>query len=209
LVQKLASPEGKRLLLVGGSEGAETVEIAHEALVTQWPRYQTWLQAAAADKRVLDRLIERAVDFPLEAHSAAERKAWQDRLATGADLAAFQGLAGRHSGWLSAGKAAFVEACTAAATVRRRREVGLLWGALLAAAVAVVAAVVALHQRNLAIQQTLEAERQTALADQRAADAQASLIWNRLEPGFPRWLGFRLTSCLAFGRKVRSLRGEK
>jgi hypothetical protein len=29
------------------------------------------------------------------------------------------------------------------------------------------------------------------------------------EPGFPRWLGSRLTSCPAFGRKVRSLRGEK
>ena len=29
------------------------------------------------------------------------------------------------------------------------------------------------------------------------------------QPGFPRWLGFRLTSCPPFGRKVRSLRGEK
>jgi hypothetical protein len=28
-------------------------------------------------------------------------------------------------------------------------------------------------------------------------------------PGFPRWPGFRLTSCPAFGRKARSLRGEK
>jgi len=29
------------------------------------------------------------------------------------------------------------------------------------------------------------------------------------KPGFPRWLGSRLTSCPAFGKKVRSLRGEK
>src|SRR5688500_15706803 len=28
-------------------------------------------------------------------------------------------------------------------------------------------------------------------------------------PGFPRWLGFRLTSCPAFGREARRLRGEK
>jgi hypothetical protein len=28
-------------------------------------------------------------------------------------------------------------------------------------------------------------------------------------PGFPRWLGLRLTSYPAFGRKVRSLRGER
>ena len=29
------------------------------------------------------------------------------------------------------------------------------------------------------------------------------------KPGFPRWLGFRLTSCPAFGREVRRLRGKR
>src|SRR5512132_2714557 len=49
LVQKLASNEAKRLVLVGGSEAGETAEIAHEALVTQWPRYQTWLSGRDPD----------------------------------------------------------------------------------------------------------------------------------------------------------------
>jgi hypothetical protein len=32
---------------------------------------------------------------------------------------------------------------------------------------------------------------------------------NSTYPGFPRWLGFRLTSCPAFGREARRLHGEK
>src|SRR5215217_95533 len=32
---------------------------------------------------------------------------------------------------------------------------------------------------------------------------------DRFSPGFPRWLGFWLTSRPAFGRKIRTLRGER
>src|SRR3954451_21748210 len=37
MVQTLASSKGKRLVLISGAEGDEKAEIAHEALVTQWP----------------------------------------------------------------------------------------------------------------------------------------------------------------------------
>ena len=45
-----------RLLLAG----ERTVEIAHEALITQWPWLQNTLNEAAADMRVLDRLMDKA-----------------------------------------------------------------------------------------------------------------------------------------------------
>ena len=61
LIQKLATRKGGRLLLIGGSEIAQTVEIAHEALVTQWPRYHRLITDAAqsGDKRRLDAVIEK------------------------------------------------------------------------------------------------------------------------------------------------------
>src|SRR4051812_6901869 len=89
LIQKLASKEAKRLVLIGGGETAETVEIAHEALVTQWPRYQTWLSGRdpdgadrAADKRTLDALTQRTAGWV----AAPDARAKAKRLATGADL---------------------------------------------------------------------------------------------------------------------------
>jgi ABC-type taurine transport system ATPase subunit len=60
LVQTLASKEGERLVLLGGSPEQPTVEIAHEALVTAWPYFQNLLQENAEDKRILDALIPRA-----------------------------------------------------------------------------------------------------------------------------------------------------
>jgi hypothetical protein len=81
LAQKLASKEAKRLVLVGGGDTADTAEIAHEALVTQWPRYQTWLSGRdpdgadrAADKRALDALIPRAVGWAAARDARAKAK---------------------------------------------------------------------------------------------------------------------------------------
>jgi hypothetical protein len=104
MLQALAEDRGNRLVLISGPEGDERVEIAHEALVTQWPRFQRWLQAAAGDKRTLDELIERAARWATPEGWPAtkvEQEAWIDNasrpvnvdsksrdqyLATGADL---------------------------------------------------------------------------------------------------------------------------
>src|SRR5262249_48207000 len=40
MLQTLAGERGNRLVLITGPERNERVEIAHEALVTQWPRFQ-------------------------------------------------------------------------------------------------------------------------------------------------------------------------
>jgi hypothetical protein len=115
LVQQLAEIKGNRLVLIGGSEQEPTAEISHEALVTQWPRFQRWLQAAAADKRTLDALIERVASW-----TAAQRR--EDRLATGAEREAFDQLAKGHAEWLSTEERAFVQDSNAAHEAQIRRE---------------------------------------------------------------------------------------
>src|SRR5512132_3557839 len=164
LVQKLASKEAKRLVLVGGGEAGETAEIAHEALVTQWPRYQTWLSGRdpdgadrAADKRALDALTPRAVGWA----AAPDARAKAKRLATGADLDAFVGLARRRPAWLSTGEHKLVSDSREAAIRQQRRERWLFRGVVAAAVVAIVAAVGAWQQRNHAIAEAQRAERQT------------------------------------------------
>ena len=168
LVQKLASKEAKRLVLVGGSDAAETAEIAHEALVTQWPRYQTWLSGRdpdgadrAADKRVLDALTHRAVAWEAAPDAHAKAK----RLATGADLDAFVGLAGRRPAWLSAGEHKLVRDSHEAAIRQQRRERWLFRGAVAAAVVAIVAAGGAWQQRNHAIAEAQRAEHRQFIAE--------------------------------------------
>ena len=175
LVQKLASPEGKRLVLVGGGEGGETAEIAHEALVTQWPRYQTWLSGRdpdgvdrAADKRVLDALTPRAVAWA----AAPDTRAKAQRLATGADLDAFISLADRRPAWLSTNEHKQVLDSREAATRQQRRERWLFRGAVAAAVVAAVAAGAGWQQRNRAVAQAQRAaaEAQNAMLERLRAE---------------------------------------
>jgi energy-coupling factor transporter ATP-binding protein EcfA2 len=73
LARRLASEEGNRLVLIAGEVGDETVEIAHEALVTQWPRFQRRLQERARDKRIFDRLIERTASWLAEGRAPFTR----------------------------------------------------------------------------------------------------------------------------------------
>jgi hypothetical protein len=63
VIRSLSREEGNRLVLVSGEDGKETAEIAHEALLTQWDRLNTWLNAAPDDKRALDRLAERVASW--------------------------------------------------------------------------------------------------------------------------------------------------
>ena len=142
MLQALAKESGNRLVLISGPEGDERVEIAHEALVTQWPRFQRWLQAAADDKRALDELIERAARWATpEASSATtvEQEALIDKanapvnvdskgrdqyLATGADLERFDKLEQRHKEWLSSTEVAYV---TASKDAQQREERWRIW----------------------------------------------------------------------------------
>ncbi|MCI0600864.1 MAG: toll/interleukin-1 receptor domain-containing protein [Beijerinckiaceae bacterium] len=102
LIAHLSSEEGGRLLLAG----ANSVEIAHEALITQWPWLRTEGQKYASDIEVLARLMEKA--------KAWAKQATDDRpkyLATGAELETFAALAERRKDWISNKEHEFVAAC--------------------------------------------------------------------------------------------------
>jgi hypothetical protein len=86
LIAHLSSEEGGRLLLAG----ERSVEIAHEALITQWPWLRTEGQKFGLDIDELARLMEKA--------KAWAKQATGDRpkyLATGAELETFAALAER------------------------------------------------------------------------------------------------------------------
>jgi len=123
MLQTLAREEGNRLVLISGAEGEERAEIAHEALVTQWPRFQRWLQAGAGDKRTLDELIERAArwaPYEIERESLWKRaldilrppleidQSRKKTFAMGVEREAFSQLADTHRNWLSDVETAFV-----------------------------------------------------------------------------------------------------
>jgi hypothetical protein len=190
MLQALADEKGNRLVQIGGPEGDERAEIAHEALVTQWPRFQRWLQAAAGDKRTLDRLIERAAAWAAAEMPAGQRgklgnesssNGKDQYLATGAELQLFEVMAGRHRAWLSSDEIAYVDASTKA----RQREEALrnwLFRAVAAASVlfAVAAATAGLFYRSAAEQtrtavanesRALSALSRVALADGRPNEA--------------------------------------
>jgi TPR repeat protein len=113
LIAHLSGEEGGRLLLAGAS----SVEIAHEALITQWPWLRTEGQKYASDIEELARLMEKA--------NAWAKQAANDRpkyLATGAELETFSALAERRTVWLSNNEREFVGASRAAHAAGEKRR---------------------------------------------------------------------------------------
>jgi WD40 repeat protein len=100
LAGKLATEDCGRLLLASET----SIEVAHEALITQWPWLQNTLQQAAADMRVLDGLMDRTRRWATTGSHAAEH------LAAGAEREEYAALAGRRPDWLSEGERDFVAA---------------------------------------------------------------------------------------------------
>jgi hypothetical protein len=98
LTERLTTEQCGRLLLAG----ANSIEICHEQLITQWPWWQNCITAAAADMRRLARLISKSADW-----SAAARA--RRYLATGAERALFTELARRRPAWLSIAETDFLK----------------------------------------------------------------------------------------------------
>jgi Novel STAND NTPase 1/TIR domain len=117
LAARLATEDCGRLLLAG----ERTVEIAHEALITQWPWLQNTLNEAAMDMRVFDRLMDKARRWNTTGSRDSEH------LATGAERAEFAALAEHRSDWLSTIEREFVTASEEAErAIRKDREAQLL-----------------------------------------------------------------------------------
>ncbi len=114
LAAKLATEDCGRLLLAGET----SVEIAHEALITQWPWLQDSLNIAAGDMRILDRLMDRTQRWITAGRPG-------EHLATGADQAEFAALAVSRPDWLSKAEGEYTAASTRAVRMRRARSAAL------------------------------------------------------------------------------------
>jgi WD40 repeat protein len=207
LIQKLASEEGKRLLLLRGGAERPAVEIAHEALVTAWPYFQNLLQETADDKRVLDALIPRAQTWAVESANRERDK----RPATGADLELFAALANRRATWLSGDERRFVEASVNAEQARQRRERWYLRSAIAASLVFLIVAIgtiwfflEAQKQARVAEAQTRMAAEQTHIAEQQksVAEEQTRVARERAQVATSRELAARATDSLALDAEL-------
>ena len=141
-----------------------SVEVAHEALIRQWPRLREWLDEDRHDIRIQRHLNAGATEWDKTGRPEAE-------LYRGGRLEAAEEWANGHTGELSQIEAAFLEAgveqrerAARAELERLRRLRGLLTATAVVAVVALIAGIVAFQQRG-------EADRQAELAQGNAADA--------------------------------------
>jgi len=120
-----------------------SVEITHEALLREWPRYQDWL-----DEDQQGRVVQ--------AHLAVSAREWAERdrdaaeLYRGARLSAASDWAAHHDAELNPTEREFLAAGRTQHQAQMRRLRGLLVGAVLLLVVAAVAGAIALSQRDSA-----------------------------------------------------------
>jgi WD40 repeat protein/DNA-binding SARP family transcriptional activator len=145
--------------LVTASDG--TVEVAHEALLREWPRLRGWLEEDREGRR-------------LHAHLAAAAREWAARdrdpaeLYRGARLSAAQEWTAHHATQLSQREREFLNASRAHNERQLRRLRILLAGVAVLLAVAVAAGIVAFVQRQDA-RNTARAAKSRALAGESEA----------------------------------------
>jgi WD40 repeat protein len=138
-----------RLLTVSDGE----VELSHEALLREWPRYRAWLEEDRIGRRVHAHLTAAARDWDERGRDAAD-------LYRGARLAAALEWQGGREQELDEIERAFLGASRAAA-VRAQRRLRMVLAAVAALlAVAVAGGIVALEQRSSARDQARAAEAQ-------------------------------------------------
>jgi WD40 repeat protein/DNA-binding SARP family transcriptional activator/class 3 adenylate cyclase len=156
----------RRLLAVDG----DTVEVAHESLIREWPRLRTWLEEDVEGRRTHRRLADAARAWDADARDPSE-------LYRGTQLDAATEWAAGHADAPNRIEQQFLDASVAGRDAERRREAGrvhrlraLLVAVALALVVSIVAGIVAVGQRNRATDQGRLAE-----ARELAAAANANL----------------------------------
>jgi DNA-binding SARP family transcriptional activator/WD40 repeat protein len=149
----------RRLLTV--SDGA--VEVAHEALLREWPRLREWLADDAEGRREHRRLSDAARAWDADARDPGS-------LYRGARLAAALDWAAGRDGDLSPTERAFLDDSRNASEHAQRRLHMMLAGVATLLVIAVIAGVVALDQRGDARAEATAADAQR-LGAQALADA--------------------------------------
>ena len=126
----------------------DAVEVAHEALLREWPRLRRWLEEDAEGRRLHQHLIHAAAEWHDSEHDPAE-------LYRGARLASALDWAASHDPELNELERAFLEESQAASEreAERQRRANrrlrtLLAGVGVLLAAAVIAGVIALSERQ-------------------------------------------------------------
>jgi WD40 repeat protein/DNA-binding SARP family transcriptional activator len=145
----LAELTDSRLLTV--SEGE--VEVAHEALLREWPRLRGWLEDDAEGRRLHRNLRVAAKEWETGGHDAGE-------LYRGARLASALDWAADHDPELNAMEHAFLDGSRTASERAHRRLRMVLAGVAALLVLAVIAAVVALNERGTARAEAVAADGQ-------------------------------------------------
>ena len=165
----LAALTDARLLTV--SEGA--VELSHEALLREWPRYRAWLDEDREGRRLHAHLTAAAGDWDARGRDPGD-------LYRGARLAAALDWTAQHRGALNRLEREFIDAgrLTADREARRQRSQNrrlraLLWGAAILLSISVLAGIVALVAQRRATHDArlAAAEARAALGRQLGAEA--------------------------------------
>jgi WD40 repeat protein/DNA-binding SARP family transcriptional activator len=148
---------------------AMTVEVAHEALLREWPRLREWLEEDADGRRVHRHLADAAREWD-------ERGRAPGDVYGGARLAAALEWRGGHEHEVNATERAFLDASRTAAERAQRRLRLALAGVAALLVIAGLGGVVALHQRG------------SARSEARAAEAQRLGAQALIEPRVDRSL---------------------
>jgi WD40 repeat protein len=150
----LAALTDARLLTVSDGE----VELSHEALLREWPRYRTWLEEDRIGRRLHAHLTSAARDWDARDRDPGE-------LYRGARLASASDWAAQHDDQLTALEREFIQSSRLESerVARRQRSQNrklrsLLLGVGVLLVFAVIAGVVALVQRHSATQQASAAK---------------------------------------------------
>jgi WD40 repeat protein/DNA-binding SARP family transcriptional activator len=138
-----------RLVTIGEGQ----VEVAHEALLREWPRLRGWLEEDVQGRRLHRHLSLAARDWDARGRDSGD-------LYRGARLASVLDWAAAHDAELNATEREFVAESRDASERSHRRLRAVLAGVAALLVVAVVAGVVALGQRSKANDEALAADAQ-------------------------------------------------
>jgi WD40 repeat protein len=138
-----------RLLTVTEGE----VEVAHEALLREWPRLRGWLEDDAEGRRLHRHLRAAASEWDAGGRDRGE-------LYRGARLAAARDWAADHDPELAARERAFLDASAAASERAHRRLRMVLAGVAALLVLAVIAGAIALNERGHAHDEAVAADAQ-------------------------------------------------
>ena len=149
VAEVLAVLANDRLVTIGEGE----VEVAHEALLREWPRLRGWLEEDAQGRQLHLHLHDAARQWDAAGRDPGE-------LYRGARLAAVLDWSAAHEAELNSTESAFVVESRAASQRSHRRLRAVLAGVAALLALAVVAGIVALEQRGNARTEATAADAQ-------------------------------------------------